>query len=941
MVKELGGQSVERQSPEALREELWYKLFNNEFWIKELEENLPLTEADRERLLQSYLDGRGSRDDLNQFIVPKRQKAFFKKLDSYLQHAARVDRPVAQPNVVEAPEETEEEPVPEIEAVRKLEHQVAEVARKFNALSSIASSDVHIPDEEILRSLDLIRDEANAALEGFKPFKTRNKTSAERELDALKKRYEAMRRDFTSVVPPVAEEKAIVPEIREQKSEYDEEMFKGLEKAKRSILRDIEKLHAMLEKEGAEQLFRSTRTAVQKKVIDLESRVEDAREKVSDRIRLEKIWEEVNDQYSALLQARIAKRVARVNTREEAVAETAVEPSPGIEQKEVTPEVAPEIELSPEDELVGDIYGKKQLIRILRLHPDPRRMQFLKGEVMELLHRAEAMKDSVKDPDALAKLKKELTVDYLHLEHEQKPKAPEVPELPEANIEQIEERPAFEEEITEIIPRKKVQRKPRAKKRETIGPEAWSPSAVEKEAAATPIESEYREEKIEPTFAEKAKHAFEYLWTRGESVRSAVTDSELYRTQMKGELSSAEFEGKEVSRAGKATKIAAAVLSGVSSFAGVQVFPDTVRYLSQSRYTKYEREELAEAIRSAQIEKQMDGALTKERDEAMRRIESSRYLTPEKRQEMMDKVQTLLEAYDRKKEAADETFNKETAEILDRAVQSKISLMKVGKELGNTAFALLGVNYLRTPLYTAMSLVERWENVTRETGSPRIKERIRKMTVDGFTEFWGDLRGKRGFMNRVQAVGTLSRGVGMAGVAIESIGDVLSWYEGAAPDGVEHLSRSVDLETHRAPVASEAPDVSASRAPYVESTVPYIEGPRVPEAMESLVAEAVVKKGDGITQRLQSLLFEHPEEFGYKGPDDEVMKKLFATREAIAMARRDGLLKMWLSKEAVGNIALIPVEKADGFHVAFVDVKTDEILDPGIIGKFIEKAPSR
>jgi hypothetical protein len=496
------------------------------------------------------------------------------------------------------------------------------------------------------------------------------------------------------------------------------------------------------------------------------------------------------------------------------------------------------------------------------------------------------------------------------------------------------------------------EKKPRARK-STPPPapaKTWSPSEEEKAFAAHPVIEQPRVESKDNGYGlrDKVSRGLSYLWRRGEDT---------YNVHVKGEQSVYELGEEELGRFGKAAAIGGGILSSAMSMGGVQIGLDLPRFLSQRHYSSFEREALKKSLgearaasreRSTETEK---SDFDKKRMALLQRIESSRYLSPQKRKKLLEKADDILARHTERTHVAVDVFHKEVAQVLDEAIETRVTSSKVAKESLNTVFAATGLHFLRAPSYAMLSLAESYQKAVREQGEGvRAKDVIRNHVIEGFRDWTADVRGREGdtntqrFLKRTRALTTVLRGAGILStlaMPVEMLADTSHFHESVSK-AIEGYSHEVAERFHlAAPVAlAETHTHTAHLAPALETNV------EVPHSEMSAVElpphfeDAVVREGDGISAALVRTIKHNPEKFGYTGNgNDELLLDRFSTRLAGKMVTADGLRHMWLKDDAVDHLAILPVERNGSWHVSFVDKETNEVLDDEQYLSYLTKEP--
>lgn len=271
---------------------------------------------------------------------------------------------------------------------------------------------------------------------------------------------------------------------------------------------------------------------------------------------------------------------------------------------------------------------------------------------------------------------------------------------------------------------------------------------------------------------------------------------------------------------------------------------------------------VAKIVEASQIEREVPPSPVEIKKRRLERaVMESKYLSPEKKKELLQKLQDTVETYDHDLETYEKQRNEKVAELLDEAIQTRVKGTTALKETLNTAMLATGLNVLRGAAYGAVALFERAVKVKQEMAKGERAEGFAKeLVVKGFTETWDDLRFKTGdtktkkAMNFAKALGTVARFAGFTGLAIgemsgsggpsAAIEKALEAFEqkgvaGAAADNVStHFERLGNIATlgllkeettpqaetsGTTPVSAETAAASASEAP-TDTTAP-IEAP--------------------------------------------------------------------------------------------------------------------
>ncbi len=436
----------------------------------------------------------------------------------------------------------------------------------------------------------------------------------------------------------------------------------------------------------------------------------------------------------------------------------------------------------------------------------------------------------------------------------------------------------------------------------------------------------------------------ETVWARMRNWARPITDSDMYRVHMKGEKTRAEMYGYAPTLS-RPAMVTGAVLSGALSYFGAAFPVDALRYLGQRFYVGNERDEISRAFHAALEERRKrelsasESADVQERSDALKeRVFVSRYLTDPQKKELLDKLNDQKKQFDASTSPNKEHLTREVGRILEHTIRTRITGEKVAKEFVNSSlvatnllFPVSGANFLRAPAYGVISLFERWRRLTREMPESKAGDRLRAMVSGGFNEYFDQLKGNKGSLAQAAAFGTIARFVGMNVTLVESVaasgfvGDLLQAWEGReaaypsyAPDVRDG---TLDIDFDDEPVSDD--DSEGDSVPDEKIPVPDVSPePDVIMSPDRIPEEALVTKGDGITQALLSAVEARPEllDVAERGAlNDDYTAALLMRR----MAAKDGLLDYWISEKAIGELAIVPVYDTEGVpHITFLNPET-------------------
>jgi len=248
-------------------------------------------------------------------------------------------------------------------------------------------------------------------------------------------------------------------------------------------------------------------------------------------------------------------------------------------------------------------------------------------------------------------------------------------------------------------------------------------------------------------------------------------------------------------------------------------------------------------------------------------------------------------------------------------------------------------------------------------------ERFKAMIARGFDEYRNKFEGKKGHLAQAAAWGTAARFAGMGLTVAESaaggtglISELLRAWEhketafssGAsglfdrsfgdihdrifgAPGSVSGAEAGGLFDpTSEVPVGGGGVEIPESNSEIIDSDFEPVSGDgfgdsamsseTIPDSEvimfpDHIPSEALVTKGDGITQALLSCVEARPNllhsaeqaALGYDYTAALLMRRI---------AAKDGLLDYWISEKAIGNLAIVPRYEADGLHAAFLNPAT-------------------
>ncbi len=288
-------------------------------------------------------------------------------------------------------------------------------------------------------------------------------------------------------------------------------------------------------------------------------------------------------------------------------------------------------------------------------------------------------------------------------------------------------------------------------------------------------------------------------WAR--SVRESVEKwfgndaADIAVREVTGMPSDRERRGEAPSNTEAAYRTLGSVMSVVGSVFGFKAFADVPRYLTQSFCTTNERAllqaDILDAMEKNSVAKQRAGsdpeASLRANAEAAQRtdraIATSAYLTDAQKVEMRARVAELQVKYTERTRENVAARSKELANVLENAVQNRVTGWGAAKETANTAlrvmaFADVPVGAVRGVTYGVMAFRDRFEQAATKNPEASFVGKVANVFRDTWAETWGKLtKQTNNFRERVTNVGdamsTIATAVGMAAVTIGSLEEAL------------------------------------------------------------------------------------------------------------------------------------------------------------------------
>lgn len=176
------------------------------------------------------------------------------------------------------------------------------------------------------------------------------------------------------------------------------------------------------------------------------------------------------------------------------------------------------------------------------------------------------------------------------------------------------------------------------------------------------------------------------------------------------------------------------------------------------------------------------------------KVDQSKYLTPERKQELLTKLNSIVDSYAERNQELDKAAGEETAKFLSDYIETRVKGTTALKESLNTLLTASGLYVFRGLTYGAISVIERYKRIAKEKRIEGEKwgalERFRNVFIDGFKETYQGITfqtegGKRvKAMSFVKASGTIMRVLGIGGMALS---------EFSSGDFGEHIDKMLDV----------------------------------------------------------------------------------------------------------------------------------------------------
>ncbi len=285
--------------------------------------------------------------------------------------------------------------------------------------------------------------------------------------------------------------------------------------------------------------------------------------------------------------------------------------------------------------------------------------------------------------------------------------------------------------------------------------------------------------------------------SRYEQVANGIR--EFWATQIKGEVREKSHEDEMAEEFDpldkKIIKAAVPAVAGaMASIFGVKSFVDVPRYLSQKYFTEQEKSGLLEVYQAAESgrearrerapeapEDRDAGELAREvvggkAAELTKAINESKYLTAEKKHQLLERISQINETHREKIDGAGEDRTKAFAEALNATIETRVKGTVALKEALNTVAVASGLSVARALVFGGVSAYERYARVTKEMESGKREGSLfQEVVVNGAKETLlaatfqeGETTGAR-IKNAAESWASIMRFAGMAAVGMNEL----------------------------------------------------------------------------------------------------------------------------------------------------------------------------
>jgi hypothetical protein len=359
---------------------------------------------------------------------------------------------------------------------------------------------------------------------------------------------------------------------------------------------------------------------------------------------------------------------------------------------------------------------------------------------------------------------------------------------------------------------------------------------------------------------------------------------EFWATQFKGEVreKSEEDEFKEALESTSLKVVKAGVpeiASAAASLLGVKSLVDLPRYLSQKYFTNQEKASLMEAFERAgemPQQEQQEAKVEKDVADAARekvgsrgaelraKIEGSKYMTAEKKAELLHRVAEIEAKHAEALGGAEDERKKEFAAAINESIETKVKGTTALKETLNTMAVASGLSAARALVFGGVSLYERYKKVSEQIESGERKgSMFNELVVKGLKETFKELTFREGhttgekLKNAAEALASVMRFGGMAAVGLNELNHegisgaiskaieglqaqpVTKFVSGNFSENTHHLMAFLHLESHGDPAGHAGAVAERTSGPAMEHASRAVAGGLLSNETVSAIQEGL------------------------------------------------------------------------------------------------------
>lgn len=416
---------------------------------------------------------------------------------------------------------------------------------------------------------------------------------------------------------------------------------------------------------------------------------------------------------------------------------------------------------------------------------------------------------------------------------------------------------------------------------------------------------------------------------RWESITASFRSAyDRFMSKFRGEVQPQDEKEYKASWGDVAKNAATGFLSVAASYTGVKILADLPQWIYQKYWTiPAERQRIKDVLAAKETElgeRTEPTAIDQKKAKLEEAINASKFLTKEKKAELLSRLHATVNEYETKDKALRTERNEKIAKLLDQAIETRVKNTQILKEGLNSALMVTGLAAMRGVAYGAVASYERYKRVAKERAEgKREGGQFKEWIVKGFTETAHNLIGGKADTwagkgaNFVKGATNVLRAAGFADLAIaewtgegRSVGSIIetslkAWEDKGTAAGWDNIKapweRLVGLGSAAEKAGATGPDAGAAAA----ESAPSVE---IPEAQ---IEAGLVKKGDGIIKILE--------------------RQGIETKAALDAAREAGIVRAGgdtrLTTEAIGRLSVFAQTQPDGdIEIKFFDSETDKLL---------------